>query len=327
MRRNLVCSATAAIVFATFSSGTESPAACKVFGMIFSADPVGGTLLLKDEGGYLKSVRLPSGSVISKLPVGPGGQITKIGPTDLNTGDLLCAQGGDEGAAPHLSVVTRADLHRAQANFLLKWHRDSLYGKLSSIDVRGRTLEMTPLPPWVGDTPVRVSLPASVRLRSAAPNARHISESTSFALEDLQPGETVYVRGSRSDNGPDMAASLVLKGGYRGILGTLVEVQVLSSTLRVREFGTDEILSIKMTPGETYRTTENLKNPMRVETASGVVLAPVGLADLQIGDAILVVGKTTSTTVGEGLVAVTKFGTFGVAPEDPNARVSWLLAK
>ena len=327
MRRNLVCSATAVIVFSAFAFGSESSATCKVFGLIFGADPVGGTLLLKDEGGYLKTVRLPAGTVISKLPVTPGGQITKIGPTDLNTGDLLCAQGGDEGAAPQLSVVTRADLHRAQSDFLVRWQRESLYGKLSSIDVRGRTLVMMPLPPWMGDTPIRVSLPASVRLRAALPGARHISESTSFALEDLQPGETVYVRGTRSDNGSEMAASLVLKGGYRGILGTLVEVQILSSTLRVREFGSDEILSIKMTPGETYRTTENLKNPMRVETASGVVLAPVGLADLQTGDAILVIGKTTSTTAGEGLVAVTKFGTFGVAPEDPNKRVSWLLAK
>src|SRR4051794_8036211 len=117
MRRSLVCSAMAAIVFAAFASGSESSATCKVFGMIFGVDPVGGTLLLKDEGGYLKSLPLPSGIVISKLPVTPGGQITKIGPTDLNTGDLLCAQGGDEGTAPQLSVVTRADLHRAQANF------------------------------------------------------------------------------------------------------------------------------------------------------------------------------------------------------------------
>jgi hypothetical protein len=327
MRRNLACSATAAIVFAAFASGSESSATCKVFGLIFGVDPIGGTLLLKDEGGYLKTVRLPSGIIISKLPVTPGGQITKIGTTDLNTGDLLCAQGGDEGAAPQLSVVTRADLHRAQSNFLVRWQRDSLYGKLSSIDAPGRTMVLTPLPPWVGDTPIRVSLPASIKLRAAPPNARHISESTSFAVEDLQPGETVYVRGIRSNNGSDMAASLVLRGGYRGILGTLIEVQVLSSTLRVREFGTDETLSIKMTPGETYRTTENLKNPMRVETASGVVLAPVGLADLQTGDAILVIGKTTSTTAAEGLVAVTKFGTFGVAPEDPNERVSWLLAK
>ena len=48
-------------------------------------------------------------------------------------------------------------------------------------------------------------------------------------------------------DGPEMAASLVLKSGYRGILGTLIEVQVLGSVLRIQEFGTDRTLSIKMT--------------------------------------------------------------------------------
>ena len=115
-----------------------------------------------------------------------------------------------------------------------------------------------------------------------------------------------------------MAASLVLKGGYRGILGTLVEVQVLGSVLRMQEFGTDRILSIKMTSNEMYRTTENITQPLRIETAAGVVLAPIGLAEIQPGDAVLVIGKTTGESPeGSGLVAVTKFGTFGVLPQDP----------
>jgi hypothetical protein len=150
----------------------------------------------------------------------------------------------------------------------------------------------------------------------------------SFQLKDLQPGEPVYVRGARPGNGPEITASLVLKGGYRGILGTLIEVQVLGSVLRIHEFGTGRTLSMKMTPGGVYRTTENITHPMRVETASGVLLAPVGLADIQPGDAILVIGKTTGeASEGDGLVAVTKFGTFGVLPQDPQNRLSWFIAK
>ena len=83
-----------------------------------------------------------------------------------------------------------------------------------------------------------------------------------------------------------------------------------------------------MTPGELTRTTEDMTNWRRVETASGVVLAPVGLADLSTGDAILVIGKAApGASQGEGVVAITKFGTFGVAPQDPQGRVSWLMTK
>jgi hypothetical protein len=309
------------------SAQADDATPCKLYGAIFGVDPIGGTLLIKNPDGYLKNVNLPAATAVSKLAVTAGGSVTTIRPSDLNTGDLVCVQ-GDSNAAPRVSVVLRTDLHRAQSEFLVAWQRNSLYGTLASIDVSGRTFVVKPLPSSAGDTPVRVSLPSSVKLRAASPEARRITESTSFALKDLEAGEPVYVRGTRSANGSEMAASLVLKGGYRGILGMLVEVQVLSSTLRIREFGTGETLNIKMTPGETYRTTENLTHWMRVETASGVVLAPVGLADLSSGDAILVIGKAgAGASETEGLVAVTKFGTFGVVPQDPQGRVSWLMTK
>jgi hypothetical protein len=154
-------------------------ASCTVFGPIFGVDPLGGTLLIKDAGGYLKNVRLPTGRNISKLPVTDGGQITKIGPSDLNSGDLVCVHGGD-ATSPQLSVVTRADVHRAQSDFLVQWQRNSLFGKVTEVDLSGRTIMVEPLHPSMGDTPVRVSLPPSVKLRTAPPGARRITESTSF---------------------------------------------------------------------------------------------------------------------------------------------------
>jgi hypothetical protein len=326
MRRRPLYILLALIVFRA-SAPAGDATRCKLYGPIFGVDPLGGTLLLKDAGGYLKNVKLPSTTAISKLPVTAGESVTTIRPADLNTGDLVCVH-GDSDTTPRVSVVLRTDMHRAQSEFLVAWQRNSLYGTLASIDVGGRAFVVQPLPSTAGDTPVRVSLPASVKLRTASADARRITESTSFALEDLKAGEPVYVRGTRSANGPEMAASLVLQGGYRGILGTLIEVRVLSSTLQIREFGTGETLSIKMTPGETYRTTEDLTHWMSIETASGVALAPVGLADLSAGDAILVIGKAApGASEGEGLVAVTKFGTFGVVPQDPQGRVAWLMTK
>jgi hypothetical protein len=324
MRRRPLYILLALIVFRA-SAPADDATRCKLYGPIFGVDPLGGTLLIKDAGGYLKNVKLPS--AISKLPVTAGGSVTTIRPSDLNTGDLVCVH-GDSDTAPRVSVVLRTEMHRAQSEFLVTWQRNTLYGTIASIDVGARMFRVESLPSSTGDTPVSVSLPASAKLRTASADARRITESTSFALEDLKVGEPVYVRGARSANGSEMAASVVLKGGYRGILGTLVEVQVLLSILRIREFGTGETLSIKMTPGETYRTTEDLTHWMRVETASGVVLAPVGLADLSSGDAILVIGKLAEgVSDGEGLVAVTKFGTFGVVPQDPQGRVSWLMTK
>jgi hypothetical protein len=185
-----------------------------------------------------------------------------------------------------------------------------------------------PQPPSTDKNECRVSVPATARLRAALPGERRIGDSTSFRFEDLQIGEPVYVRGTRPKAGQEIAASLILRGGYRGILGTLVKVQVLDSILQIQEFGTGRSLRMKIAPGELYRTTEDLKHPMRVQTQSGVTLVPVGFADLQTGDAVLIVGKTIDDNEdGVGLIAVTKFGTFGVLPQDPQKRIAWFLAK
>jgi hypothetical protein len=119
-----------------------------------------------------------------------------------------------------------------------------------------------------------------------------------------------------------------LKGGYRAILGILTEVRVFDSAVQIVEFGTGRSLRMNITPGQLYRTTENLTDPMRVVTQSGAVLAPVGFADLQPGDAILVVGRANDgSSEGDGVIAVTKFGAFGVLPQDPQNKVVWLLAR
>ena len=103
-----------------------------------------------------------------------------------------------------------------KSEFLVAWQRNSLYGTLASIDVGGRALVVKPSPSSTGDATVRVSLPSSVKLRTASPDARRITESTSFAIDDLKPGEPVYVRGTRSADGSGMEASVVLEGWIQG---------------------------------------------------------------------------------------------------------------
>ena len=66
MQKRLLTLLTALIVFVGLAPAEET---CKIAGLIFGIDPMGGTLLLKDPGGYLKNVKVESGTVISKLPV------------------------------------------------------------------------------------------------------------------------------------------------------------------------------------------------------------------------------------------------------------------
>jgi hypothetical protein len=317
----------APVLLAAVGCAADTQPACSMAGAVFGMDPLGESVLLKDSGGYFRNVKVTASTTAVKLSLGPEGSRTAIRVADLTTGDLVCVRGGSVEAV-QLSVVARADLHRAQLAFLADWQRDGVYGTLSAIDISGRKLLVSPLPPSKEHSPVQVSVPASARLRAALHEARLITDSSSFQLEELRVGEPVYVRGSRESGQQELAATLVLKGGYRAILGILAEVRVFDSAVQIMEFGTGRSLRMKITPGQIYRTTENLTDPMRVVTQSGAVLAPVGFADLQAGDAILVIGRTNDGSAeGDGVIAVTKFGAFGVLPQDPQKNAIWLLEK
>ena len=54
----------ALIVFRA-SAPADDATRCKVYGPIFGVDPLGGTLLVKDPGGYLKTVNLPPATAVS----------------------------------------------------------------------------------------------------------------------------------------------------------------------------------------------------------------------------------------------------------------------
>jgi hypothetical protein len=324
----LFCLISAPLALATIVSAEEKEPRCRLMGTIFSQDPLAATLLVKDPTGYIEDVRFSSKTTFLKLPIGAGGPPAPVSAVELSSGDLVCVHGGAGEIPEQISVVTRADIQRAQREFLVEWQRSCVFGTIVSIDVPARTFVVAPVSPSVDQGSLTISLPASAQLSAARPTARRLADSTSFRFEELQVGEPVYVRGTRSGSEPAIAASLVLKGGWRGILGTLVEVQPLGSVIKIREFGTGRSLRITLPGAELYRTTESVTHPMRLETKSGVILAPVGFADIQTGDAVLIIGKTNDQTAeGEGLVVVTKFGTFGVVPHDPQERVVWFLKK
>jgi hypothetical protein len=193
------------------------------------------------------------------------------------------------------------------------------------MNVAARTLVVIPILPSP-EGALTITLAPNAELRSAPTTARRLADLSSFELEDLQIGEQIFVRGTRDDTDPAITASLVLKGGYRAILGTLIDVQPLTSVVKVREYGTGRKLSISLPGGEVFRTTESITQATRVDPGAGIMLSPVGYADLEKGDAIVVVGRINDqTSEGEGLAVIAKFGTFGVVPRSSDDRIVWFV--
>ena len=134
------------------------------------------------------------------------------------------------------------------------------------------------------------------------------------------------MRGKGGDGDPNLQATLVLKGGIRGILGTLLEVS--GSNVRLQEFGTGRDLSIAIPSSMAYRTTRELTNSGGTIRLDESKLAAILFSDLQPGDTVLVLGSTNSNTnTGTGLGIISQFGHFGSVPTDTGNQLSWFLTK
>ena len=301
---------------------------CAVVGIVFDIDLQRRSLMLKDKTGFIGKVDVPAQVEVSKLGVGDGasrpGRITFA---DIHQNDLVCIEGdpGDKSFT-RISVVARSDSQRAQREVALRWQSSSVFGSILLIDRETRKMVVSPQITQNPPAPTQINLPPDVQYRSYPPTALRIGDATAIAFEDLQQGDTVYVRGKGGDGDPNLQAALVLKGGMRGILGTLLEVS--GSNVRLQEFGTGRDLSIAIPSTMAYRTTRELTKAGGTIRFDESKLAAVQFSDLQPGDTVLVLGSTNyNTNTGTGLGIISQFGHFGSVPTDTGHQLSWFLTK
>jgi len=284
------------------------------------------TLVLRDKLGLIASIDLPEQVGIRKLGVG-GGAPGRIALQDVHQGDLVCVEGNlNEKTVTNVSVVTRTDSQRAQREVALQWQASSVFGKILSIDVAVGKMAVGPIISQSPPPPTQISLAPDTQYRAYPITALRISDSTSFNLEDLQQGDTVYVRGKGSPGDPNLQATLVLKGGMRGILGTLL--QVGNASVTINEFGTGRTLDISIPSAMIYRTTREMTASDGIPRLDESRLATILFTDLQPGDTVLIIGVTDfNTNKGTGLGLISQFGHFGSVPNDKGNQLSWFLAK
>jgi hypothetical protein len=246
---------------------------------------------------------------------------------DIHQNDLVCIEGdpGDKSFT-RISVVARSDSQRAQREVALRWQSSSVFGTILFIDRENHKLVISPQITQNPPPPTQISLSPDVQYRSYPPTALRIGDATSIAFKDLQQGETVYVRGKGGDGDPNLHATLVLKGGMRAIIGTLLEVS--GSNVRLQEIGSGRDLSIAIPSTMAYRTTRELTKSGGTIRFDESKLAAVQFSDLQPGDTVLVLGSTDyNTNTGTGLGIISQFGHFGSVPTDTGHQLSWFLAK
>jgi hypothetical protein len=304
-------------------------AVCTTAGAVFGTDILANRLLVKDATDRLQSLRLAPTTKLVRLRITSmsSDKSSHISVQDVQAGDLVCAVAeGSDTPILQISVVSRADVERAQQQFVGNWAKDSVFGRILSIDSSAREMTVTPTIATLSPAAVTVRLAADTRCRSFPKAATEVAEGQTIAVTDLRVGDTVYVHGSRRAAGDSaLLGGIVITGGARGIIGVFESAHPLDSTVIIHEYGTGKRLTMRVPKAQLYRTSSQLNSPYRIPGPEGVALAPIGPSDLRAGDVVLILGTADeASSDGNGLLLITRFGFFGAVPGGEN-RLSWFL--
>lgn len=308
-------------------AGETDPAKmqCTKAGLVIRVDMIGGIISFKDPQGYIAQIKTDDQTVITQAARGQAGP-TRIKRGNIEYGDLICAAVPDGKLATQIFAVPSSIVQQRRHEFLAQWQRGSIFGVIESIDSDLRGMAVVPANPSAGSKSVSVKLGPNVRYRRFPPAAKSVTEAVSFSPGELRAGEQVYVWGVREQGGSSVQAGIVAIGGTRAIAGTISDIHPLATAVKVRELDSDQDLAVTLSVSQLYRTAPMMTTPTRIRTPAGVPLVNVDFGDLKSGDSVLVIGRNSGTgSTMAGVMLISSFGGFGVAPNDPSGQLTWFL--
>jgi hypothetical protein len=272
------------LMFVGFSVLAQAPAAPPktppVLGTIQSI--TADSLTVKSDAGVDVKVQIPAGVKVLQVPPDSKDlkQSTPIQLTDLQPGDRVLVRikpAEDASSPPPIAamIVTmkKADLAAKHEKENADWQRHGIGGLVSSADPAQNSVTIKTLTA-AGSKEVVIRVSPGTILRRYAPGSVNFDEAKVAPITEIQAGDQLRARGTRSADGGEFAAEEIVSGSFRNIAGIVVGVNPSTSTLTLNDLATKKQVELKVTPESQMR---KLPQPMAMGIAAR--LKGAGAAD------------------------------------------------
>jgi hypothetical protein len=337
-----------------YSQSSAAPAAAKVVGTIQSLGA--NSLVVKSDEGPGRSIAVQEGTHF--LQVNPGERDLKksvpIRLQDLQAGDrvLVLGNNAEDGktiAAGYVIVMKKIDLEARQHSEQQDWQKRGIGGLVDNVDPA--TGDVT-ISLFVGGQKkeITVHTTKATVIRRYAPNSVKFDNAKPSTLAAIHPGDQLRARGTRSEDGTQLAAEEIVSGSFRNIAGTISSIDAAAGTMTVADNISKNTVEVKVTSESKLRKLpapmahriavrlkgesgegSNGKPPEQASAANDAAngsgqagnghaggdlqqvlsrLPASGLSDFQKGDAVMIV--STEGTGADEVTAITVLG--GVEP-------------
>jgi len=217
------------------------------------------SLTLTTDAGTEMTVQFPAD--VKVLRVEPGSktlkEAAKIQLNDLAVGDRILVRGETSGqpsvmVASTIVAMKKEDIAKKQAREKEEWQRHGIGGLVKSVDPATETIAISTLSA-TGTKEVVIHAPVGTILRRYAPNSVSFDEAKVAPVTEIQAGDQLRARGSRSSDGGEFTADEIVSGTFHNIAGTIASIDAGKSTLTVADLATKKNVEVNITPGSQLR--------------------------------------------------------------------------
>jgi hypothetical protein len=212
----------------------------------------GNTITLTTDAG--SEVNVLIGPATRLVRMAPGQTDLKSAPaiqvTDIQVGDRLLAGGtpSDDGksvSATSAVVMKKSDVAEKQEHDRQEWQKHGTGGVVKSVDASTGTITLSTGTLGAPNT-LAVHVSKDTIIRRYAPDSVTFDDAKPGTLEQIRPGDQLRVRGTRSDDGKEMAAAEIVSGTFRSIAGLVVSVDAASNTITVTDLANKRPVTLKV---------------------------------------------------------------------------------
>jgi hypothetical protein len=171
---------------------------------------------------------------------------------DLQTGDriLVAGKASDDAkaiVAASIVVMKRSDVEARKEEDRQDWQKRGLGGLVKAVDPAAGTATIS-VTGFGGAKSIVVQTSKATVVRRYAPDSMKFDDAKPSTLQEIQPGDQLRARGTRSADGTELAAEEIVTGSFRNVAGIVNSVDASAGTMNVQDLVSKKLVQIKVTP-------------------------------------------------------------------------------
>jgi hypothetical protein len=296
----------------------------------------GNTITLATDDGPTVTITVPDGTKVQQLAVGSTDlkTATPSQMSDIAVGDRLLSsvKPGDTPTsfiARQVVLMKSGDIAQKNAAEQADWRKNGTGGIVSAVDPATGAITLD-----AGGKKIAVATSSKTDFMRFAVDSVKFQDAKPGTLAQIQPGDQIQARGTKSADGSSVQAAEVVSGSFKNVSGLITSIDAAAGKLTLKDLATKKTMTVDVTANSSIRkmslqmaTNFAARNNgggaggdagaggqggagMRRPGSAGADLSqmiarlPTGaLSDLKAGDAVMIVasepspGSTTVTAV------------------------------